>query len=162
MTVSAQAPKLPCDARGLRRLRNSPSSRAQTVLADNPSARCASRRHQRGTAPIPCGKILPSLFITTLLIYRRQLITDCHGSSVAASFRGPLMHRRAAQQRSGFRRGLSEGAQRPSSAAAERCEQRRAVAAGDRGMGGPFLWQLYFGQAKESCSPSGESFYEST
>ena len=45
----AYAPELPCDARSLRRLRNSPPAGAQTVLADHPSDRCASRRHQRGT-----------------------------------------------------------------------------------------------------------------
>jgi len=45
----AYAPRLPCDARDLRRLRNSPVlRRAQTVLADYPSDRCASRRPQRG------------------------------------------------------------------------------------------------------------------
>jgi len=43
------APELPCDARSLRRLRNSPVlRRAQTVLADTPSDRCASRQAQRG------------------------------------------------------------------------------------------------------------------
>ena len=46
------APELPCDARVLRRLRNSQGSAeplvAQTVLGDFPSGRCASRRPQRG------------------------------------------------------------------------------------------------------------------
>ena len=63
MTVSAQAPKLPCDARTLRRLRNSVAALPQTVLADGPSASCASRRPQRGPAPIPCREILPISYI---------------------------------------------------------------------------------------------------
>jgi hypothetical protein len=103
----------------------------------NPSAACASRRPQLGPAPIPCMEILPSSMASQYLSDFQYGKTDTGVQSVG-TFPGPRVRRRAAQQAPGFRRGLSERARASggaSSAAAGACEQRRAVAAGDRCFG---------------------------
>ena len=131
--------RLPCDARRSGPARNSLTAFAQTTAPDDSRPVCASRRPQRGPRTtqrqdfeFPTGQFTAQ-------------------SQMRASFWvfpfGPADKRRTLR---GSRRALSEGAQRPSCAAAEESEHRRVVM---RSMTGPvgvaFFWLLFLAKQEK-------------
>ena len=130
--------RLPCAARNTWRLRNSlPRWRGlaqtvlaeKTVLAETPSAAPLLGDASGAPERPPWNRNLCQFlwFLCTSGVDSfTEMTVFLHQGWVGV---GPRWGRREAQAALGFRRGLSEGAQRPSSAAASADEHRRAVSA---------------------------------
>jgi hypothetical protein len=152
--------RLPCAARNAQRLRNSPSSRAQTVLAETlgvaPLLGGASRAPEK-TPPQNRHRSQYSSFQRRLERYIDKYLT-------VFSYKGwvpfPVGDAEKRRQRWGFGedclRERSDRVPQPPALTSIAGKFRR-FAPKPSPPGSPFLWLLSFGEAKESSSPAGET-----
>ena len=129
--------RLPCDARRSGPARNSLTGFAQTTAPDDSRPVCASRRPQRGTAGAA----------QRLGTFHRLNHTAMQTTGRLLGFPFGAAEKRRALR--GCRRALSEGAQRPSCAAAEESEHRREVALATGPVGVAFFWLLFLAKQEK-------------